>query len=69
MAPNDAEMAARQSLNEDIDQLRQVLAALREDLKWLADDVKRLGAHQLQGMQEVKREIGFGDLMPVKSRR
>ena len=47
MAPNDAEMAARQSLNEDIDQLRQDLAGLREDLKWLAHDVQLLGAHQL----------------------
>jgi ElaB/YqjD/DUF883 family membrane-anchored ribosome-binding protein len=51
MAPNDAEMAARQGLGDDVDQISRDLAGLREDLKWLADDVKRLGSHQLEGMQ------------------
>jgi ElaB/YqjD/DUF883 family membrane-anchored ribosome-binding protein len=50
MAPNDAEMAAQQGLGEDR-QISRDLAGLREDLKWLADDVKRLGSHQLEGMQ------------------
>jgi len=52
MAPNDAEMAARQGLSEDIDQIAKDLAGLREDLGWLTDDVKRLGGHQFENMQD-----------------
>jgi len=52
MAPNDAEMAARQGLSEDIDQIAKDLARLREDLGWLTDDVKRLGGHQFENMQD-----------------
>jgi ElaB/YqjD/DUF883 family membrane-anchored ribosome-binding protein len=52
MAPNDAEMAARHGLNEDIDQIAKDLAGLREDLGWLTDDVKRLGGHQFENMQD-----------------
>jgi len=52
MAPNDAEMAARQGLSEDIDQIAKNLAGLREDLGWLTDDVKRLGGHQFENMQD-----------------
>jgi hypothetical protein len=51
MAPNAAEMAARQALGKDVDQIAKDLAGLREDLKWLADDVKRLGSHQVEDMQ------------------
>ena len=51
MAPNDAEMAARQALGKEVDQIAKDLAGLREDLKWLADDVKRLGSHQVEDMQ------------------
>ena len=51
MAPNDAEMAARQGLGDDLDQISKDLAGLREDLRWLADDVKRLGSHQVEDMQ------------------
>ena len=51
MAPNDAEMAARQGLGKDVDQIAKDLAGLREDVKWLADDVKRLGSHQVEDMQ------------------
>jgi len=52
MAPIDAEMAARQGLSEDMDQIAKDLAGLREDLKWLTDDVKRLGGHQIESMQD-----------------
>jgi ElaB/YqjD/DUF883 family membrane-anchored ribosome-binding protein len=52
MAPNDAEMAARQGLSEDTDQIAKDLAGLREDLGWLTDDVKRLGGHQFENMQD-----------------
>ena len=52
MAPNDAEMAARQGLNEDMDQIAKDLAGLRADLQGLTGDVKRLGGHQLENMQE-----------------
>jgi ElaB/YqjD/DUF883 family membrane-anchored ribosome-binding protein len=52
MAPNDAEMAARHGLSEDIDQIAKDLAGLREDLGWLTDDVKRLGGHQFENMQD-----------------
>ena len=45
MAPNDAEMAARQALGKDVDQIAKDLAGLRED------DVKRLGSHQVEDMQ------------------
>jgi ElaB/YqjD/DUF883 family membrane-anchored ribosome-binding protein len=51
MAPNDAEMAAKQGLSEDMDQIAKDLAGLRKDLRWLTDDVKRLGSHQIEGMQ------------------
>jgi ElaB/YqjD/DUF883 family membrane-anchored ribosome-binding protein len=51
MAPNDAEMAARQGLGKDVDQIAKDLAGLREDLKWLTEDVKRLGSHQVEDMQ------------------
>jgi ElaB/YqjD/DUF883 family membrane-anchored ribosome-binding protein len=51
MAPNDAEMAARQGLGDDVEQISRDLAGLREDLKWLTDDVKRLGSHQVEDMQ------------------
>ena len=51
MAPNDAEMAAKQGLSEDMDQIAKDLAGLREDLRGLTDDVKRLGSHQIEGMQ------------------
>jgi ElaB/YqjD/DUF883 family membrane-anchored ribosome-binding protein len=52
MAPNDAEMAARQSLGEDMDQIAKDLARLRKDLHGLTGDVKRLGGHQLEGIQD-----------------
>lgn len=47
-------------LGEDIGQISRNLTGLREDLKWLADDVKRLGSHQLelckaQRMQPLKK--------------
>ena len=52
MAPNDAEMAARQGLGEDVDQIAKDLAGLRKDLHGLTDDVRRLGTHQLESMQD-----------------
>ena len=52
MAPNDAEMAARQGLSEDMDQIANDLAGLRGDLQGLTGDVKRLGGHQLENMQD-----------------
>ena len=44
MAPNDAEMPARQGLSDDMDQIAKDLAGLRADLQGLAGDVKRLEA-------------------------
>ncbi len=52
MAPNDAEMAARQSLGEDMDRIAKDLAELRKDLHGLTGDVKRLGGHQIEGLQD-----------------
>ena len=52
MAPNDAEMAARQGLSDDMDQIAKDLAGLRADLQGLAGDVKRLGGHQIENMQD-----------------
>ncbi|MET0156758.1 MAG: hypothetical protein ABW197_02135 [Methyloceanibacter sp.] len=52
MAPKDAEMAARQGLSEDMDQIAKDLAGLRADLQGLTGDVKRLGGHQLENMQD-----------------
>ena len=52
MAPNDAEMAARQGLSDDMDQIAKDLAGLRADLQGLTGDVKRLGSHQLENIQE-----------------
>jgi ElaB/YqjD/DUF883 family membrane-anchored ribosome-binding protein len=52
MAPNDAEMAARQALGEDMDQIAKDLAGLRKDLQGLTGDIKRLGNHQIESMQD-----------------
>jgi len=52
MAPIDAEMAARQGLSEDMDQIAKDLAGLRADLQGLTGDVKRLGGHQIENMQD-----------------
>ena len=49
MAPNDAEMAARQGLSDDMDQIAKDMAGLRADLQGLTGDVKRLGGHQIDG--------------------
>ena len=50
MAPNDAEMAARQGLSDDMDQIAKDMAGLRADLQGLTGDVKRLGGHQIENM-------------------
>src|SRR4029077_3696778 len=52
MAPNDADMAARQGLSDDMDQIAKDMAGLRADLQGLTGDVKRLGGHQIENMQD-----------------
>jgi ElaB/YqjD/DUF883 family membrane-anchored ribosome-binding protein len=52
MAPIDAEMAARKGLSDDMDQIAKDLAGLRSDLQGLTNDVKRLGGHQIESMQD-----------------
>ena len=52
MAPNDAEMAARHGLGDDMDQIAKDLAGLRADLQGLTGDVKSLGGHQIENMQD-----------------
>ena len=52
MGPNDAEMAARHGLGDDMDQITKDLAGLRADLQGLTGDVKRLGGHQIENMQD-----------------
>jgi ElaB/YqjD/DUF883 family membrane-anchored ribosome-binding protein len=52
MGPNDAEMAARHGLGDDMDQIAKDLAGLRADLQGLTGDVKSLGGHQIENMQD-----------------
>jgi len=51
MAPNDAEMRATRSLGNDLQQIAGDINLLREVLKDLTGDVKRLGAHQVENVQ------------------
>jgi hypothetical protein len=51
MAPQDADMSAARPLGHDLQQIAADIAALREDLKGLTADVKRLGSHQAENLQ------------------
>jgi ElaB/YqjD/DUF883 family membrane-anchored ribosome-binding protein len=51
MAPNDAEMPAAQGLGDDLHQISERMASLRQDLESLTGDVRRLGSHQLDHLQ------------------
>ena len=61
MAPNDAEMRATRPLGNDLQQIAGDINLLREDLKDLTGDVKRLGAHQVENVQALA-EAALDDL-------
>jgi ElaB/YqjD/DUF883 family membrane-anchored ribosome-binding protein len=51
MAPNDADMPDAYPLGDDLQQIAKDIGALRENLKGLTGDVKKLGAHQVENVQ------------------
>jgi ElaB/YqjD/DUF883 family membrane-anchored ribosome-binding protein len=51
MARNDAEMPSRQALGEDLDQIAKHVASLRQELERLAEDVRRVGSHQIENFR------------------
>lgn len=48
---SDVEMPPRYKLGDDLHQVSQDLAGLRQNLKHLTGDVGRIGSHQLDNVQ------------------
>ena len=61
MAPNDADMPDAYPLGDDLDKIAKDIFGLREDLKGLTGDVKKLGAHQVENVQTLA-EAALDDL-------
>ena len=61
MAPQDADMPASYPLGDDLKKITKDIAGLREDLKGLTGDVKRLGTHQAENVQALA-EAGLDNL-------
>jgi ElaB/YqjD/DUF883 family membrane-anchored ribosome-binding protein len=56
MAPNDAEMPDYQTLNEDLEEMRQRLATLRQAVDNLTHSIGRAGSHQAERLQDQTNE-------------
>jgi ElaB/YqjD/DUF883 family membrane-anchored ribosome-binding protein len=56
MAPNDAEMPDYQTLNEDLEEMRQRLATLRQAVDNLTHSIGRAGSHQAERFQDQANE-------------
>jgi ElaB/YqjD/DUF883 family membrane-anchored ribosome-binding protein len=61
MAPPDADMPSAYPLGDDLKQIAKDIAGLRQDLRGLTGDVKKLGSHQVENVQALA-EAALDDL-------
>jgi ElaB/YqjD/DUF883 family membrane-anchored ribosome-binding protein len=61
MAPPDADMPSAYPLGDDLKKIAKDIAGLRQDLRGLTGDVKKLGSHQVENVQALA-EAALDDL-------
>jgi ElaB/YqjD/DUF883 family membrane-anchored ribosome-binding protein len=61
MAPPDADMPSSYPLGDDLKKIAKDIAGLRQDLRGLTGDVKKLGSHQVENVQALA-EAALDDL-------